>query len=490
MPLPPTLRTRFTAYLLALHLPLFGCATLLLPARPALFVGAEAALAASLALGWLLLRRALEPLGYTRRFHELLQDQQYAGRLAAPGMRELDDLVGMFNAMLDALHRERLALGEQQGFLDRLLEATPGAVLVFDFDRRISLLNAGAAALLGLAQPLGRPLSHWADEGSGDGDFDGAFDARARERSRDLARQLDALPLHASLLLTDTGGRRYRARRGQFFDRGFARHFLLVEELTAELEDSERATYERLIRVLAHEVNNTVAATGSVLDSLLYYRGQLARQDGDDFATAIVAARRRNASLGEFIDRFTHVVKMPALALRAAALGDVVDDILWLNRETCQRRGIALGWGRRDAAAPMALDVQLVEQALLNIVKNAIEAVEARRAALAHAEAAQMHDAAPAPQDFIRVELAHDDADGGRRMRLSVIDSGGQLGAVPVRRLFTPFFSTKKGGQGIGLMFVREVLNRHGCTYSLAPGADGETRFDIWFPADERTRHR
>ena len=79
---------------------------------------------------------------------------------------------------------------------------------------------------------------------------------------------------------------------------------------------------------------------------------------------------------------------------------------------------------------------------------------------------------------FVRLELAAED----RRVRLSVVDSGALLETGPARPLFTPFFSTKKGGQGIGLMFVREVLQRHGCTYSLAPGAPGETRFDMWFP--------
>ena len=463
--LRPRLRTRLGLYLVLLHLPLFGCAALLLPGHPAWFVGAEALLLASLALGWRLVRRALEPLGYTRRFHDLLQDQQYASRLAAPGMGELDELVGMFNTMLSALHRERLAIGEQQGFLDRLLEATPSAVLVFDFDGAISLVNASAGGLLGLDRPLGKPLSAWRADGgedSGAGAWLPALDARARERSRQLAAQLDALPLGESRLLTDIDGRRYRAQRGQFFDRGFARHFLMVEELTAELEDSERATYARLIRVLAHEVNNTVAATRSVLDSLLAYRGQLAEPDADDFATAILAVKRRNVSLGEFIDRFTTVVKMPAPELRPAALREVVDDILWLNRDACASRGITLAWARQDAVPLLMLDVQLIEQALLNIVKNAIEAVDEAGAAGGH----------------VRVELA----DEGRRVRLSVLDSGGLLEATPVRQLFTPFFSTKKVGQGIGLMFVREVLQRHGCTWSLAAGAPGETRFDIWFP--------
>jgi len=459
-----TLRTQLGAYLAALHLPLFGCAALLLPRRPLWFVGAELLLLASLALGWLLVRRALEPLGYTRRFHDLLQDQQYAYRLAAPGARDLDDLVGMFNAMLAALHRERLAVGEQQGFLDRLLEATPGAVLVFDFDGAISLLNASASALLGLERPLGRPLAHWVEGG---GAWAATLDAHARERSRRLAAQIDALPLDDSRMLTDPEGRRYRARRGQFFDRGFARHFVMVEELTAELEDSERAAYARLIRVLAHEVNNTVAATRSVLDSLLAYRGQLAACDADDFATAILAVKRRNVSLGEFIDRFTSVVKMPPPALRPAAIKDVMDDILWLNRDACNSRGILLAWARCDAVPALSLDVQLIEQALLNIVKNAIEAIEAGNAANGTSGGA------------IRLELAREE----RRVRLSVIDSGGQLDATPVRQLFTPFFSTKRGGQGIGLMFVREVLQRHGCTWSLAAGeVAGDTRFDVWFP--------
>jgi nitrogen fixation/metabolism regulation signal transduction histidine kinase len=465
------LQTRLGAYLGILHLLLAGCAVLLLLDRPLLFVGAELLLAASLALGWWLVRRALEPLGYTRRFHDLLQDQQYAARLAAPGLTELDDLVAMFNGMLSALHRERLAIGEQQGFLARLLEATPSAVLVFDFDHAISLVNASAATLLGLEAPLGKPLAAWDEEAAA---FDAALDQRGIARSRDLVRQLDALALGDSRLLVDLDGRRYRAQRSRFYDRGFARHFLIVEELTAELEDSERATYARLIRVLAHEVNNTVAATGSVLDSLLNYRSQLAERDAGDFVTAIVAVKRRNTSLGEFIDRFTRVVKMPAPELRPTRLQDVVDDILWLNREQCNARGIRLGWTRDDAVPPMQLDVQLIEQALLNIVKNAIEAIDEANARDGSHGGAK----GGANGGAIRVELE----DLGERVRLSVIDSGGLLEAAPARRLFTPFFSTKKGGQGIGLMFVREVLQRHECTFSLSAGAHGETRFDIWFP--------
>lgn len=455
-----SLRVRLIAYLAGLHLLLFGLVASQWHREPVWFITAEVLLLASLAGGWFLIRQALEPLGYTRRFHDLLQDQQYANRLTPAREPELDELVRLFNTLLGTLHRERLEIGEQQGFLDRLLEATPSAVLVFDFDGAISLINPSAAALLGLEQPRGKRLDAWLD---GKAALSGKLDERGRRRSLELVRQLDALPLGESRLLTDPDGRRYRAQRGSFFDRGFAREFLLVEELTAELESSERAAYEKLIRVLAHEVNNTVAATGSVLESLLFYAKQLAARDAEDFTTAVVAVRRRNVSLGDFIERFTRVVKMPEPEKRPASLKEVVDDILWLNREQCNARGIALGWIRCDQIAPLAIDRQLIEQALLNVVKNAIEAVDARGAA----------------GGFIRVALENH----GDRVRLSLTDSGRQLGAAEAGRLFTPFFSTKKGGQGIGLMFVREVLNRHGAMCSLAVGDDGETRFDIWFPA-------
>lgn len=438
-----SLRQRLYAYLVLAHALFFALTVLLLRDRPAPMLALEALLLLSLALGLRLVRRALEPLGYTRHFHDLLQDQHYAARLQGSSDHELNELVQLFNTMLGALYQERLQIGEQQGFLDRLLEATPSAVIVFDFDGRISLLNASAQALPGLADARGKTLAQCAPAGDS------------------LPARLDALPLGQSQLLADAAGRRYRGQRGQFYDRGFARHFLLVEELTEELASSERATYEKLIRVLAHEVNNTVAATGSVLDSLLYYRRQLAERDGEDFGTAILAVQRRNASLGEFIERFTRVVKMPAPELRPNAVRDIMDDILYLYREQCRSRGIHIGWERCDDVPAIAMDRQLMEQALLNVVKNAMEAVEMGAGA----------------ERRIGFALAREN--GG--VRLSVTDSGKLLGAVPAHQLFTPFFTTKKGGQGIGLLFVREVLNRHGFRYRLAATGDGATSFDIWF---------
>ena len=450
------LRRRLVLYVWILHLAVFALVLWLYRERPLVVVAVELVLVVSALLGTWLLGRALQPLDYTRRFQELLQERNYAARLQQAPEDELAGLVAQFNQMLAALHEERLRLGEQRGFLDQLLEATPSAVLAFDFDGRVHRVNASALSLLGIAAPEGHALGDWQ---AGDADFADGADASARERTLQLLARLAELPLGETRLLADADGRRYRAQRSQFYDRGFARHFLLVEELTEELESSERATYEKLVRVLAHEVNNTVAATGSVLDSLLFYRPQLAPADGEDFGTAIEAVKRRNASLGEFIERFTRVVKMPAPELRPTDLRALLEDLPRLYRD----RGVEVVLARADAVAAVALDRNLFEQALLNIAKNAVEA----------AEASARERGAPG-----RVELEL--VDEGERLRLSVVDSGNRLGEVPPGQMFTPFFSTKRGGQGIGLLFVREVLQRHGFPFRLAPDGAGRTRFDIW----------
>lgn len=457
-----TLRRRLTVYLVLLHALFFALALWMYRERPLVVVAVEAVLVASAALGVWLIGRALQPLDYTRRFSELLHEHNYAARLQQAPADEVAALVAQYNAMLEALYQERLRLGEQRGFLDRLLEATPSAVLVFDFDDRIRLVNASALELLGIAAPEGHALGDWR---AGAAAFAAGGDASAHERSLKLLHELEALPLGESRLLADADGRRFRAQRSHFFDRGFARHFLLVEELTEELDSSERATYEKLVRVLAHEVNNTVAATGSVLDSLLFYRPQLAPADGEDFATAIEAVRRRNASLGEFIERFTRVVKMPAPAPQPTAVAALLEDVLHLYREPARARGVEMTFAQCDPLPPLPLDRNLFEQALLNIAKNAVEAAEAT--------ARERGDGGN-----VQLELVREDD----RARLSVIDSGDRLGEVPPGQMFTPFFSTKKGGQGIGLLFVREVLQRHGLAFRLAPDGQGRTRFDIWLP--------
>ncbi|MFZ6745198.1 sensor histidine kinase [Undibacterium sp. JH2W] len=448
-----SLKRRLLAYLFVIHGIFLVLAFSCYLSQPLLIVGFELGLACSLALGIYLVNKVLQPLDFAQQFHDLLQDENYASRIKQDSNKEINELVVLFNRMLEALYKERLELGEQRGFLDRLLEATPTAVIVFDFDGKISLMNASAQDLLGVTEIARLSLPELLQD-------------HAIAGKRELLGSLHDLLPGESTVYSDTEGRRYRCQRNQFTDRGFKRDFLLIDEITAELASSEKATYEKLIRVLAHEVNNTVAATGSVLESLLFYSGQLQAEDSHDFVTAITAVRKRNGNLGEFIERFTRVVKMPEPELKPHDLAAMLDGIIYLYRQQCNELGISFYWKVREDIPLQMLDGHLMEQALLNIVKNAIEAVETS-VKLGLQETG-----------YVSIELRRD-IHTQRAIILSIRDSANLLSEVPHGQLFTPFFTTKKGGQGIGLMFVREVLNRHGYGHKLMANAQGETSFDI-----------
>ena len=179
---------------------------------------------------------------------------------------DVDRLIQVYNRMVDALRGERVQLQEQQHFLARVLRESPGGIVVLDFDGRVSLANPAAERLL---QAPGETLTG----------------AELAALDRVLARDLVALAPGERRVLAVWGGRRVRALHGTFLDRGFRRSFYLLEELTEELRHSEKAAYEKLIRMLSHEVNNTVGASNSLLNSCLTYGVQLHPHDRDGLRT-------------------------------------------------------------------------------------------------------------------------------------------------------------------------------------------------------------
>ena len=156
---------------------------------------------------------------------------------------------------------------------------------------------------------------------------------------------------------------------------------------------------------------------------------------------------------------------MPAAELQPTDLTALLSDVMYLCRDNAQSRGVQLQWQLPAAPVWLLLDPALFSQAILNIVKNAREAAET---------GLQQRPTRPAQ---VSLNLLHQSPG----WLLSVTDSGDLLRDVEGGQLFTPFFTTKKGGQGIGLVFVREVLQRHGLAYRLASTGDAQSCFEIWF---------
>ena len=429
--------TRALLYLLGLHAALAALAVPVLSARPAWLLAAEAAFLGSAVTGALLVRRLAAPMEALRDGAELVRAGELGTRLRSTGTPELDALVGLFNEMLARLHAERVRQEERQAFLEKVLDASPLGVVTLDLDGRVDAVSRAAGVLLGASveELRGRPLA--GPPGS-------------------LAGALADLQPGGSRVVAQGGARRVRARRSQFLDRGFPRTFFLLDELTEELRLSEKAAYEKLIRMMSHEVNNSGAAVGSLLSSLLAFTPQVSEADRADFAEAIRVARERTERLNAFMRSLAEVVKVPDPRLAPSEPNALARSVVLLLGPLAERHGVSLAMEADARLGLVPLDAALFEQALFNVVKNGIEA---------------------AGRDGRVTVRTLADGRGG----IQVVDTGPGIPPEVEAQLFTPFFTTKPEGQGVGLTFVREVLAGHGFRFSLEGPRGGPTRFSIGF---------
>jgi signal transduction histidine kinase len=433
-----SLRARFLAYLIALHLLLAGLAAWLIASNRLWLFAVELVFVASFAVGLVLLRSFATSLDFVRDSAQLLEDSDFMSRVREVGEGDIDRLIRVYNRMVGSLREERVRIEEQQQFLARVLRESPGGILVLDFDRRVEMINPAAARLLQIrgADLVGTALA-------------------AIERP--LAAALDSLAAGESHIVSIWGGRRVRAAHGTFVDRGFRRSFYLLEELTEELRQSEKAAYEKLIRMLSHEVNNTVGASNSLLNSCLSYADQLAPDDRTDFERAIGVVIGRTAQLNDFMRSFADVVRLRAPVRRDVDLAVLVSDVSALVRAQAAAVGIDIGVDIQPGLPLLSIDRAQIEQALVNIAKNGIEAIG--------------RDGTLTFRLFER--------DGN--CLLEIEDTGPGISPAAREQLFTPFFSTKEGGQGIGLTLVQEILVNHDLDYALESPPGGPTRFTIVF---------
>lgn len=428
-----SLRAKIIVYLVLIHAVLAVISFLVLREDRIWLLAVEALFVLSIVFGVLLVRTFFVPLELIRTGAELIGERDFTSQFREVGQPEMDALIRIYNQMIDRLREERLRLQEQHFFLEKILAASPAGVVTLDFDERVSSLNSAAEALL--EAPLGR-----------------AMGKRLGELGA-LGTALATISVGGSEVLALQGGRRLKATRAELYDRGFPRSFLLLEEMTEELRASEKTAYGKLIRMMSHEINNSVGAVGSLLDSFRGYAGDLGAEDREDYLQAITVAITRLENLRAFMNGFAEVVRLPPPDRRPADLKRLVDEILLLLRPELDRRRIQVEWEKAEAVSPVELDRNQIEQVLVNVLKNALESIgEDGRIAL-------------------RLE----------RGSLVIRDSGPGIPADVLPLLFTPFFSTKRNGRGLGLTLVQEILSAHGFSFSLGPGEGGGAEFRVGF---------
>lgn len=379
-------------------------------------------------------RKIVKPLNSIGSGMELLREQDFSSRLSPVGQYEADRIVNVFNRMMEQLKNERLRLREQNNFLDLLIKASPMGVILTTLDEDLSELNPMAQKMLGVRQEdvLGKKMN---------------------EIDSPLAAELANVPKGETATVRLNDSNIYRCTHSSFIDRGFQHPFFLIESLTDEVMKAEKKAYEKVIRMIAHEVNNTTAGITSTLDTV---EQALSTEEGmDDICDVMRVCTERCFSMSRFITRFADVVKIPEPTLTPVDLNDLAFTCKRFMEGMCTDRNIKLHLEIDETLKEVKMDASLFEQVLVNIIKNAAESIEKDGEII-------VRTLSPAI--------------------VEVVDNGKGICKEVEAKLFSPFFSTKPNGQGIGLIFIREVLMRHGCTFSLRTYADGLTRFRILFP--------
>lgn len=381
-------------------------------------------------------QKVVQPLNSIANGMDLLREQDFSSRLAPVRQAEADRIVDMFNRMMDQLKNERLRLREQNHFLDLLINVSPMGVVILDFDGKISMLNMAAMRFLGYTV---------ADELVG---------KRFQDLDAPLAGEIARLPKDTVDTIRLSDAMIYRCSRLSFVDRGFAHPFVLIESLTTEVVKAEKKAYEKVIRMIAHEVNNTTAGITSTLETV----GEALKEmdDTEDIQEVMKVCVERCYGMSRFITNFANVVKIPEPSLEQVRLNDRVTACRMFMETVCRDRRITFHNELCPENPTVRIDTVLFEQVLVNIIKNAAESI---------GECGDI---------YIRTTASP--------VTLEIADSGKGISREVEAKLFSPFFSTKPNGQGIGLIFIREVLTKHGCTFSLRTYPDGLTRFRISFP--------
>lgn len=363
---------------------------------------------------------------------ELIKSQDYNNRLVKVGEPNADRIVALFNSLIDKLRAERLINREQESLLKLLIDASPMGVVMLDFNERVSMVNSSFYKICGIRDKV---------------NFTGK---NITEIPCDLLPEMLKTPLGKSEIIRKGNFRIFRCYHLNFIQEGFKREFYLLESLTDEIMKAERAAYEKVIRTISHEVNNSMGGVRSVLEIMDEIT------ENPDIKNVIQSCENRCESMCNFIRDYADVVKISEPVLKEIDLAKEVSLMVPFLHQILPA-DVSLIYKVPPEKILINADSSQIQQAILNIVKNAAESIKG--------------------EGWIEISVKLQ-TEGPE---LEISNNGEIIDEKDSRQLFTPFFTTKPDGKGIGLTFVREVLNRHNAAYSLHSDDDGITRFNILF---------
>ena len=431
------LRTKYILFVSLIHIALIILSLNLIKDKIILFLAAEVVIMITILISIILYRQLIRPINTITSGIESIEDKDFSMKFVKVGHYEMDKLIDVYNTMIDQLRVERVKQQEQHFFLENLIESTPSGIVILDFDERIISVNPAAELFLDNKEEelIGKTFAQIPGK---------------------LSAEITKVETNEPVVIPISGMKTFRCQKASFVDRGFNNLFIMIEELTEELLKTERTAYEKVIRMMSHEINNSIGAVNSILNSSLNYSDQIAKKDRTYFVDAMNVAIRRNEHLNKFMSNFADIVRIPQPVKTSSDLHELLKTVQLLISSQLRDKKVNWKWDLTENEIIVDLDIHQIEQVLVNILKNAVEAI--------------------ADTGEIIIQTRH-----RPKKRVLIMNNGEKISEEIQQKLFTPFFSTKAGGQGLGLTLIREILLNHGFNFSLHTRDDGYTVFMMEF---------
>lgn len=367
--------------------------------------------------------RVVSPLRTLANLLEAMREGDYSIR--ARGSKSDDAMGEVFqqvNAMSATLRAQRLGALEATTLLRKVMEEINVAVFAFDSEHRLRLVNRAGERMLN--EPAERILGSDAER-------------------LDLAKYLEGDPQRTVQRTFPVGTARWGISRSLFREGGLPHQLLVVTDLTRPLREEELKAWQRLVRVLGHELNNSLAPIKSIAGSLenLLTRDPRPHDWEEDARRGLAVIAARSEALSRFMTAYARLAKLPPPTLAPVGIGDLVRRVAGL--ETRLAPVLLPG-----PEVTIQADADQIEQLLINVIRNAA-------------------DAALETGGGVRVGWNLQNS----HLVVTVRDEG--PGLPNTANLFVPFFTTKPAGSGIGLVLSRQIAEAHGGTLTLQNPADG-----------------
>jgi nitrogen fixation/metabolism regulation signal transduction histidine kinase len=352
------------------------------------------------------------------------EDYSFRARNAVPE-DALGELSLEVNALADMLSDQRIRAMEAIALLRRVVEEVETPLFTFSPSLVLQLVNSAGERLL--QQPSVRLLGRSAAEL-------GLEDCLTVDNG-------------ATLALPGSAQARWLVRRSSFRQKGVPHILVVLSDVSRVLREEERNAWQRLVRVLGHELNNSLTPIKSIAGSLnARVSGmKLSPEERQDFSRGLEIIETRTASLNRFLQAYRRLAQMPAPVLRKTALAPLVTRVA--NLET--RLAVTIVGGPN---VELTVDSDQLEQMLINLIRNAVEA------AMDPAWAAPVPDGAP-PTHHSEPEVMLSWRTTDRETVITIEDNG--PGLLSPDNLFTPFYTTKVSGTGVGLVLSRQIAEAH-----------------------------